>query len=235
MKRLIALTLTVALVLCCLVGCNNSNVIVPTDDDIYTDYDGIFLSFSSLLYSDEEKALNVIWHNETNQVAMYTEGYKIEYFEDGEWKSILKGEQYVTSISYILNPGVKRKKTYSTELFDLSKEGTYRLISDFSLDDGTKYNTWVTFKIKNSMATKSYSVTLNGSDEFLEERLNRKYKEGERVIVKTPILMDAAVIVYINGKPIDIKETIRIEGQYSYVEHYFTMPSRNVTVTLEVY
>ena len=150
MKKVISLVLALITLLICLVGCNNRKDIVLTDEDIHTDYAGVYLTLSSVDDSGEHKKLNAVWNNETFKEVTYGEGYKIEYFEDGEWKSVLKGEHIVSSIANLLKAKGTNEKSYSTELFDLSKEGTYRLISDFSLGDGKMYNTWVTFEVKNT-------------------------------------------------------------------------------------
>ena len=150
MKKTLSLALALITLLFCLVGCNNSKEIVLTDEDIHTDYAGVYLTLSSVDDSGEYKKINAVWHNETFKEVTYGEGYKIEYFEDGEWKSVLKGEHIVSSIANLLKAKGTNEKSYSTELFDLSKEGTYRLISDFSLGDGKMYNTWVTFEVKNT-------------------------------------------------------------------------------------
>ena len=128
MKKVISLVLALITLLFCLVGCDNSKDIVLTDEDIHTDYAGVYLTLSSVDDSGEHKKLNAIWHNETFKEVTYGEGYKIEYLEDGEWKSVLKGEHIVSSIANLLKAKGTNEKSYSTDLFDLSKEGTYRLI-----------------------------------------------------------------------------------------------------------
>ena len=233
MKKTLSLVLALITLLFCLVGCDNSKDIVLTDEDIHTDYAGVYLTLSSVDDSGEHKKLNAVWHNETFKEVTYGEGYKIEYLEDGEWKSVLKGEHIVISIAHLLKAKDTKEKSYSTELFDLSKEGTYRLISDFSLGDGKMYNTWVTFEVKDSNNVKSYSVTVEDGDEFLYENLNRKYKEGEQVVVKTNIILDMSLTVYVNGKSIGTGKAIKTGDEYTHWEYYFTMPSEDVTITFE--
>ena len=233
MKKTLSLALALITLLFCLVGCNNSKDIVLTDEDIHTDYAGVYLTLSSVDDSGEHKKLNAVWHNETFKEVTYGEGYKIEYLEDGEWKSVLKGEHIVMSIAYLLEAKGTKEKSYSTELFDLSKEGTYRLISDFSLGDGKMYNTWVTFGVKDSSNVKSYSVTVEGGDEFLYENLNRKYKEGEQVVIKTNIILDMSLTVYVNGESIGTGKAIKTGDEYTHWEYYFTMPNEDVTITFE--
>lgn len=164
MKKTLSLALALITLLFCLVGCNNSKDIVLTDEDIHTDYAGVYLTLSSVDDSGEHKKLNAVWNNETFKEVTYGEGYKIEYLEDGEWKSVLKGEHIVSSIANVLKAKGTNEKSYSTELFDLSKEGTYRLISDFSLGDGKMYNTWVTFEVKN----KSKETINNGNKKLVD-------------------------------------------------------------------
>ncbi len=233
MKKLLSLALALTTFLFCLVGCDNSKDIVLTDEDIHTDYAGVYLTLSSVDSSGEHKKLNAVWHNETFKEVTYGEGYKIEYLDNSEWKSVLKGEHYVTSIAYLLKANDTKEKSYSTELFDLSKEGTYRLISDFSLGDGEIYNTWVTFEVKNSSDIKSYSVTVEDGDEYLYENLNRKYKEGEQVVIKTNIILDMSLTVYVNGGSIGMGKAIKTGDEYTHWEYYFTMPSEDVTITFE--
>lgn len=164
MKKILSLVLALITLLFCLVGCDNSKDIVLTDEDIHTDYAGVYLTLSSVDDSGEHKKLNAVWHNETFKEVTYGEGYKIEYLQDGEWKSVLKGEHIVSSIANLLKAKGTNEKSYSTELFDLSKEGTYRLISDFSLGDGKMYNTWVTFEVKKASTDKLDNIQPGGTD-----------------------------------------------------------------------
>ena len=163
MKKILSLVLAL-ITLFCLVGCDDSKDIVLTDEDIHTDYAGVYLTLSTVDDSGEHKKLNAVWHNETFKEVTYGEGYKIEYLEDGEWKSVLKGEHIVSSIANLLKAKGTNEKSYSTELFDLSKEGTYRLISDFSLGDGKMYNTWVTFEVKKASTDKLDNIQPGGTD-----------------------------------------------------------------------
>ena len=164
MKKILSLVLALITLLFCLVGCDNSKDIVLTDEDIHTDYAGVYLTLSSVDDSGEHKKLNAVWHNETFKEVTYGEGYKIEHLQDGEWKSVLKGEHIVSSIANLLKAKGTNEKSYSTELFDLSKEGTYRLISDFSLGDGKMYNTWVTFEVKKASTDKLDNIQPGGTD-----------------------------------------------------------------------
>lgn len=233
MKKVISLVLSLITLLFCLVGCNNSKDIVLTDEDIHTDYAGVYLTLSSVDDSGEHKKFNVVWHNETNQEFTFGEDFYIEILENDEWKSVLTEDMIVESIANLFPAKSTKEKTYSSLYFDLSKEGTYRIRCEFSPGDGKRYNTWVTFEVKDSSNVKSYSVTVEDGDEFLYENLNLKYKEGEQVVIKTNIILDMSLTVYVNGKSIGTGKAIKTGDEYTHWEYYFTMPSEDVTITFE--
>ena len=233
MKKVISLVLAIITLLFCLVGCDNSKDIVLTDEDIHTDYAGVYLTLSSVDDSGEHKKFNVVWHNETNQEFTFGEDFYIEILENDEWKSVLTEDMIVESIANLFPAKSTKEKTYSSLYFDLSKEGTYRIRCEFSPGDGKRYNTWVTFEVKDSSNVKSYSVTVEDGDEFLYENLNLKYKEGEQVVIKTNIILDMSLTVYVNGKSIGTGKAIKTGDEYTHWEYYFTMPSEDVTITFE--
>ena len=161
MKKSLSLILALITLLFCLVGCNNSKEIVLTDEDIHTDYAGVYLTLSSVDDSGEHKKLNTIWHNETFKEVTYGEGYKIEYFEDGEWKSVLATDFAVMDIGLILPAGGKQEKSYSLQYFDVSEKGTYRIRCEFYPGDGEICSTWVSFEVTDKTAeTATYSGTM---------------------------------------------------------------------------
>ena len=63
--------------------------------------------------------------------------------------------------------------------------------------------------------------------------VSRKYKEGEQVVVKTNIILDMSLTVYVNGKSIGTGKAIKTGDEYTHWEYYFTMPSEDVTITFE--
>ena len=238
MKKLIALTLAVVALLCCLVGCNNSKEIVLTDEDIHTDYAGVYLTLSSVDTSGEHKKLNAVWHNETTKTVTYGNWFVIEKKDGDNWTDVSTADVSFTEEAYIVEPNKTSEKSYTTKSADLSKEGTYRVRTEFYVqesDESSKRGTtWIEFEIKPAGSVKSYSVTVEDGDKFLYENLNRKYKEGEQVVVKTHMLTDASLIVYVNGKSLGSEEAIKTGDRYTHWEYYFTMPSEDVTITFEV-
>ena len=80
---------------------------------------------------------------------------------------------------------------------------------------------------------KSYKVTVE-NEEYLYERLERRYKAGDQVVVKCHMMTDVSLIVYMNGESLGQEKAIKIDGVYTHWEYYFTMPSEDVTLTFEV-
>ena len=123
--------------------------IVPGTASMYTDYDGVYLSVTSIDTNDDGyKVFNIVWHNETAQDITYGEMYSIEYKDGDEWKYVVNPEDiYFLTIEHLLRPYSTEVKSYSSLRFDLSKSGTYRLCSHFSNGDGNRYKTWIEFEV----------------------------------------------------------------------------------------
>lgn len=82
--------------------------------------------------------------------------------------------------------------------------------------------------------SKKFVLTVEGGEEYLYEKLNRKYEAGEQVVVKTHILTDVSLTVYMNNISLGTGEAIKTNDQYTHWEYYFTMPSEDVTLTFDV-
>ena len=220
MKKTLSLVLALITLLFCLVGCNNSKEIVLTDEDIHTDYAGVYLTLSSVDDSGEYKKLNAVWHNETTKTVTYGNWFVIEKKDGGNWTEVSTADVSFTEEAYIIKPNETSEKSYTTKFADISKEGTYRVRTEFyvqeSNDNSKRGTTWIEFEIKAASKIKSYSVTVEGGDEFLYENLNRKYKEGEQVVVKTNIILDMSLTVYVNGKSIGTGKAIKTGDEYTH-------------------
>lgn len=238
MKKTLSLVLALITLLFCLVGCDDSKDIVLTDEDIHTDYAGVYLTLSSVDDSGEHKKLNAVWHNETVKTVTYGNWFVIERKDGEEWKDVSIADVQFTEEAYVLEANKTNEKSYTTKFADISKEGTYRVRTEFNVQesDGTSKRgiTWIEFEIKAASDIKSYSVTVEGGDEYLYENLSREYKEGERVVIKTHILTDVSLIVYMNGESLGSETAIKTGDRYTHWEYYFTMPGEDVTLTFEV-
>lgn len=235
MKKTLLLVLALITLLFCLVGCDDNKDIMLTDEDIHTDYAGVYLTLSSVDSSSEHKKFNVVWHNETDQEFTFGEDFYIEILENDEWKSVLKEDMIVESIALVFPANSTKEKTYSAEYFDLSKEGTYRIRCEFSPGDRKRYNTWVTFEVKKATADK-HKLTVDDHAGMLIEKVDGKYASGEVVTIKTEMLMDAYLEFSLNGEVLKLRETPieNAQGEYTHWEFYITMPDKDAVLTYEI-
>lgn len=237
MKKTLSLVLALITLLFCLVGCNNSKEIVLTDEDIHTDYAGVYLTLSSVDTSGEHKKLNAVWHNETTNTITYGNWFVIEKKDGDNWTDVSTADVSFTEEAYIVEPNKTSEKSYTTKFADIFKEGTYRVRTEFYVQESDatskRGSTWIEFEVKPAGSVKSYSVTVEGGDEFLYENLNRKYKQGEQVVIKTNIILDMSLTVYVNGESIGTGKAIKTGDEYTHWEYYFTMPNEDVTITFE--
>ena len=109
----------------------------------YTEYEGIYLSAESFTGS----GIQVIWHNDTDQEALRGEKYYIERYNNIEWESVMIGEHIFETIAIVIMPNTQSNKSYSTEGFELNKEGTYRLRCEFHPAEGGTYSTWIEWEV----------------------------------------------------------------------------------------
>ncbi len=79
-----------------------------------------------------------------------------------------------------------------------------------------------------------YKLTVENADRYLYERPEKHYAEGDTVVIRTHIILDADLICFVNGKSIGTGKAIMTDGKYTHWEYTFTMPGEEVTVTFEV-
>ncbi len=75
-----------------------------------------------------------------------------------------------------------------------------------------------------------YRVKIENAEHFCEQPKSI-YNAGEEVIIKTEILCDAALEVFVDGESIGTGKPVKTGENYTHNEYRFTMPSHNVTVT----
>ena len=94
----------------------------------------------------------------TKEEITYGESYIIERKEGNNWVNTASEELYFTTIGLLLHPNSIEHKSYSTQRFDISQSGTYRLRVTFLVDEGDgykEYNTWIEFKVGSIPTTDS--------------------------------------------------------------------------------
>lgn len=120
-------------------------------DDINTDYEGVYVSVKSIdINSGGYEVFNLVWHNKTSHSVTYGESYYIRYKDGEEWIDVTDGDISFPAIGLLLRPHSTVHKSYTTQHFDISKAGSYRLVIPFSLDEGDgnkRYYTYVEFEV----------------------------------------------------------------------------------------
>ena len=187
MKKTLSLVLALITLLSCLVGCNNSKDIVLTDEDIHTDYAGVYLTLSSVDSSGEHKKLNAVWHNETTKTVTYGNWFVIEKKDGGNWTDVSTADVSFTEEAYIVKPNKTSDKSYTTKFADISKEGTYRVRTEFYVQESNgaseRGTTWIEFEVKKASTDKLDNIQSGGTDvhDAFDIRITRTgWLEGEQ-------------------------------------------------------
>ena len=147
MKKLIIVLISVILLLV-LTSCDFNSVfdeiveekpdateLFLSGDKGYSEYSGVYLALEGAEYIDGAWRLEVRWHNESDYEVTYGAAYTVEYKEDGEWKNVTVADVEFIEIAYVLKPHSEAGETYTMKYFDLSKEGKYRIKTDFNISD----------------------------------------------------------------------------------------------------
>ncbi len=109
---------------------------VKTEDDV-------FLSIAGVDYSSDSPIINIRWHNTTAYKVTFGEHYVIERLQDGGWVNVAVSDKPVIEIAIMINERSIYQKNYTTDWVDLSKNGTYRLRTEYTLhhEDYDNYTT----------------------------------------------------------------------------------------------
>jgi hypothetical protein len=168
MKKTLSLVLALITLLSCLSGCNNSKDIVLTDEDIHTDYAGVYLTLSSVDSSGEHKKLNAVWHNETTMTVTYGNWFVIEMKDGDNWTDVSTADVSFTEEAYIIKANKTSEKSYTTKFADISKEGTYRVRTEFYVQEingaSERGTTWIEFEVKKASTDKLDNIQPGGTD-----------------------------------------------------------------------
>lgn len=114
-----------------------------------SDYPGVYLEFSNIFL--EEGYIQAFWRNETELPARIYEGYDLQYLDGDTWVSCKKEFPQFGEDVYALAPWpshVDVDYSVSSEQFDLSRAGEYRLTGQFWVEgDDTLYTAWAWFTL----------------------------------------------------------------------------------------
>lgn len=124
--------------------------VTPTEE-LFTEYEGVYISIKSIdTNAGGHTVFNVVWHNETNEEVQFGDPYSIQRKEGDEWVNTSSTELIFLTHARILNPDSTVYKSYSTQRFDISQSGTYRLKVSFDIKKSgvyETYHTWIEFKV----------------------------------------------------------------------------------------
>lgn len=141
MKKLIIVLISVILLLA-LTSCDFNSVFdeIVTDDNFdfkigepFSSLDEVYISVNSVTETDGVKVINLEWHNDTDGTLFYVRAYTVEYYGGGEWQDVRLTDFEYEKQEQRISPHSIAAESYSTEWFDLSREGKYRLVSQFYL------------------------------------------------------------------------------------------------------
>lgn len=160
MKKMLAFLLA-ALVLMSMTACQPSNTGAAKNDpdemgmemgQTYSDYEGISVQIERACWNGNDFVLDINWINKTTHEAVFGASYIIERKEGEKWVSCATTDELTfVSIAYLLDAGQIRKETYRvSQMFDVTKAGTYRFRSDFSVSEGSYQTVWAEFSLSSN-------------------------------------------------------------------------------------
>lgn len=174
MKKIIVILLVIIMTLS-MAACQPSNtggLNAKIDPDemgmemggIHSDYDGVSVQISNAFWGDDGFVLEVDWINKTLKEGIFGASYIIERKEGEEWVSCQTVDDLTfIALAYVLSPLQTREETYHvSRMFDVSKAGTYRFRSDFSIDDKNNQTVWAEFTLSSDIDDNLHSAAANG-------------------------------------------------------------------------
>ena len=155
MKKLIAVILSLVCVVC-VVGFIVYNTLpkkYPVSNGVlHSDIEGVFVEIDGIYKYPDITALGVTWNNQTEYTISYGNAFGIERLENGEWVDCSLKSNVFTLTGYSLNSNEKVEKKYRiTDMYDISKSGTYRFLATCSrmdINEGKSYSVWAEFVIE---------------------------------------------------------------------------------------
>ena len=147
MKKAILLIVLICTSAMLLLGCygaggvdNKDKKISVTAPDTKAD---VFLNIDHVNYEGDSPTLIVRWHNTTRYKVAFGERYAIERLVGDEWIDVGVKDKPFIEIGLMIEEHSFYEKSYHTDWVDLSKNGTYRLRTSYTLhhDDPDNYKT----------------------------------------------------------------------------------------------
>jgi beta-lactamase regulating signal transducer with metallopeptidase domain len=151
-----------------------SNIDIPDAQYTNTEYEGVYMVLDEqkrfegsgtwptikddnyYTFKNGDLSFKVTWHNTTDKDFTFGAQYDIQIKNGDKWVSVDTEEERIwISLGYLLPANGTHEMIYSANGYDLSKTGTYRIISSFYAD-GEKKNVWVEFDVVSNEERLNY-------------------------------------------------------------------------------
>ena len=110
--------------------------------------------------------------------------------------------------------------------------GTYAMIFEISKD---LYESINVVAVKGLVGMgNTYKVIIKDSNNFIINNIKSKYSSGDVIVVRTEILTDVSVALYVNDEFHSLGTAISENGEYVYWEYYIIMPNKDISITLKL-
>lgn len=131
-------------------GAVHESDIIPNENE-HTEYENVFMSLRLKGRTENgDITFEVLWLNETKDPITFGEQYDIQIKSGDTWESVDTDQQRAwDDVTYVVE-GQKARKSmiYSTEGFDISAAGRYRLVVSFNVENEKK-KAWIEFDVFN--------------------------------------------------------------------------------------
>lgn len=82
---------------------------------------------------------------------------------------------------------------------------------------------------------EKYALSVDDPNDLLIGELNESYLAGEEVTVKTAIVDDANLHLYLDGRFVSVQRPVEAGGVFTHWEFKFTMPKKDAEISLKIY
>ena len=132
MMRIFTMFLSFFIALLQMIGISGN--FTPTAEH-YTDFEGVYITIESIENGQNGKVINAMWHNESDVTVCFGKGYTIEYLNGESWEDVQIVDFAIPEIACILDGGQTATESYRTQYFNMLRPGTYRIKTEFWIQD----------------------------------------------------------------------------------------------------
>lgn len=148
---IVAIITCIAVAVCFLTNPISNNPYGVTVTKSGSDYEGLSVELKELELTGENPYIDIKWKNKTDKDFTCGESFTIyKVIEDEYLEDCRDGDHIVFAIGYRIPAHGSFRHEYGLSGLDISEPGTYRFVSDCSVNGGEykNYDVWVEFEIK---------------------------------------------------------------------------------------